>query len=292
MAVVLVKASKPLKKATLRVVRPVATRCPEQLLGIREMVLTDESGRWRGQFDLDAQQTAYRIVVWDQYGFASHVQPRRGITLLADEPPLVSLLPERFVPEKYRYSARPEEYEREGIPVVLGDSLRIAYRAQSAAGLSGAQLRYRINEAKDFAILPLTEYKSSADVGAFELERGIFEKIREDDRTVQVEFHAVDVKDSERDVVPPRREGGGRLHFQTAKIPGLKVGDKIEFFVEVLDSRPEHLLGRSEARIKDVVTPEQLVAWELARRQEAARLLDLKNRQSGLFEPPSGSPMP
>src|SRR5205807_6575328 len=124
----------------------------------------------------------------------------------------------------YRYTARPEDYEAEGIPIILGKSIRIAYRARSAAGLHSARLRYRINEDRDFITLPLTEYKASPDVGAFELDRGIFEKVRVGVLTAQIECHAVEVKAEDRDRVPPRREGGGRLHLQTANIPALKVG--------------------------------------------------------------------
>ena len=47
-----------------------------------------------GRFDLDPGQTAYRIVMWDTFGFANRVIPRRGVAQLPDEPPLVTLLPE------------------------------------------------------------------------------------------------------------------------------------------------------------------------------------------------------
>src|SRR5439155_9729634 len=113
---------------------------------------------------------------------------------------------------------------------------------------------------------------------------GVFQNIRDDDDKAQIDFHAVEPPPELRDTVPGRREGGGRFDFQTGKIPGLKLGDKIEFYVEVLDNRAEHLVGRSESRVKEVVSAAQLLAWFKAKRQESEKLRDLEKRQSGVFD--------
>ncbi len=289
MAVVVIKTSKPLKKATLELLGPSQPGAPEQVLSVRDMEV-DESGKTAiGQFDLEAEQTAYRIVVWDTFGFASHVIPRRGITLLPDEPPLVTLLPERF-------GGSSDDNEVEGIPIPIGaggrpDRFRVAYQAHSPAGLYAARFRYRLNDAKDFAILPLTEYKSSPEVGPFDLNRGVFKNILDEDDRTQVDFHAMDVTEAEMDKVPPRLHGGGRFDFETAKIPGIKVGDKIEFYVEVLDTRSGHLIGRSESRLKDIVTFDQFQAWRIQREREKEKLEELAKRDREAFDKPApGAP--
>ena len=170
----------------------------------------------------------------------------------------------------------------------------VGYRATSPAGLYGAQFRYRIlhdrgESPKEFLTLPLTEYNGSSDVGDFDLTRGVFAKIRDNDYQAHVEFHAM-AEQKNPGQVPDRREGGGRLIFETAKIPELRVGDRIEFYVEVLDARPKHLAGSSETRIKEIVNKDQFGQWVKQRLREDQKLTELKDRQGGLFDPQS--PMP
>src|SRR5262249_27574380 len=251
---------------------------PEQVLFTVGMTQTAGGTGATARFDVDPRQTAYRVLVWDDFGFANRVVPRRSVAMLPDEPPLVALLPERL--------RRTPDHEGEGGPIVFGKRMAVAYQASSPAGLYSARLRYRIVRNQDagageFQTLPLTEYVGSPDVGPFDLSRGLFEEILDEDYQARVEFHAVPAPDP--DAAPGRRKGGGRVIFETAKLPDLQLGDRIEFYVEVLDARPAHLAGRSEARIKEVVTEKQLAQWYKQKYRENEKLQELAKRQSGLF---------
>jgi hypothetical protein len=279
-SVVTIQASKPLKKATLELLGPSQGGAPEQVLSATNMTLDAGKQTASCRFNLDARQTAYRILVWDQFGFANRVIPRRGIAQIPDEPPQVALLP--------------EDDETEGAPVIYGKRLLVGYRTNSPAGLYAARFRYRIvhdrgESEREFQTLPLTEYNGSSDVGEFDLNRGLFAHIRDNDYQARVEFHAL-AERKKPGRVPDRREGGGRVIFETAKIPELKLGDRIEYYVEVLDTRPAHLEGRSEARIKEVVNAEQFAAWIKQKLREDQKLQELAARQGTVFDPQQPAP--
>jgi hypothetical protein len=104
-----------------------------------------------------------------------------------------------------------------------------------------------------------------------------------------VEFHAL-AERKRPGQVPDRREGGGRVIFETGKIPDLKVGDRIEFYVEVRDARPEHLVGSSETRIREIVNKDQFGQWVKQKLREDQKLLELKDRQGTLFDPTRPAP--
>ena len=280
-AAVTVTVSKPIRRAALEVLGPSQAGAPEQVLFTVGMTQTAGGTGATARFDVDPRQTAYRVLVWDDFGFANRVVPRRSVAMLPDEPPLVALLPERL--------GSTEDNEVEGVPIVFGKRMAVAYQASSPAGLYSARLRYRIVRNQDagageFQTLPLTEYVGSPDVGPFDLSRGLFEKILDEDYQARVEFHAVPAPDP--DAAPGRRKGGGRVIFETAKLPDLQLGDRIEFYVEVLDARPAHLAGRSEARIKEVVTEKQLAQWYKQKYRENEKLQELAKRQGGLFDKP------
>jgi hypothetical protein len=228
-------------------------------------------------FAPQSSDTAYRILVQDQYGFENATPSRRAIRILPEDAPQVALLPERFPVSGD--SGPAEDFEVEGVPVPLGGAIRIAYTCTATAGLSRAQLRFRVNEGP-WRPLPLAEVTASAQTGPFDPRQGAFEK---SSPAEQVEFHAEPATDLEQS--PGRSEGGGRFDFQTRSIPDLQVGDKIEFYVEVFDRNPdpERPPGRSESRVKAVVTPAELEAWVRQTLQEESRIRKLEGNQRGVF---------
>ncbi len=62
-------------------------------------------------------------------------------------------------------------------------------------------------------------------------------------------------------------------------MPGLKVGDRLAYFVEVSDRRPAALVGRSPVRVTEVVTPQGWKEWRDRQRTINARIKDLRERQ-------------
>jgi hypothetical protein len=65
----------------------------------------------------------------------------------------------------------------------------------------------------------------------------------------------------------------------------LKIGDRIEFFVEVMNrDQNSPQVGRSETRVKAVVTVPQLVQWIDATLRQEDRIRQLEQKQKGVFE--------
>ncbi|MBL8865697.1 MAG: hypothetical protein JNK93_09065, partial [Planctomycetia bacterium] len=134
--------------------------------------------------------------------------------------------------------------------------------------------------------------------GKFIPELGVFENSGEDGKVDFYRFPSPDI-DSE----PPGLEAGGRYNFETAalkktvngKESKLEVGDRVEFHVAVFDRNPDpnRLPGRSESRIKAVVTQSQWEDWNRQRDQSRERLRQLEERQRGVFggaAPAAGNP--
>ncbi|MCS6975978.1 MAG: hypothetical protein NZM31_03060 [Gemmatales bacterium] len=233
-------------------------------------------------FDLRPSETAYRVVVRDEYGFRNADPPRRGLSLRYDEPPVVELLPEHFIAAVGEPLSAETEVEGKPIPLTPGGAkVRIAYRAQDPYGLSRARLRYRIVRKEDpdnptpWFRLPLDEVQAGEGVGPFDRNQGAFVNSGLDD---QIEFYAEPSRDPH--AVPGRQDGGGRFDFQVGAL-GLRVGDMIEFYVEVEDFNPdpERRVGRSEVRRKQIVTPFELTQWLLNKAEHERRLRDLERRQ-------------
>src|SRR5262249_31086076 len=260
-----------------------------------------------GTFDLRPEETAYRVLVWDEYGFANVPPPERGLRLVPEEPPQVTLLRDLFPPLSESGGGGPaEDFAVDGMPVLLGGPIRIAYPCTGPYGLGWAQLRYRINEEDDWMLLKLTEtvafrdrpYLGAGTVGAsaappnpllavttllggglldsgpFDLRTGAFVNSGFLD---QVDFHAMPSPDPMRFL--GRTQGGGRFDFQTAKLPGVKVGDRIEYFVEVFADRnpdSDRPSARSETRVKLVVSAEDFARWIDETLQEERRIRQLK----------------
>ncbi len=241
-------------------------------------------------FDLPPRPTRYAIEVKDLNGFANAHPPRRGITVLPDAPPDVKLLTETL---KGPLDEGPlDDYEANGMPLAFGGQVQIGYTARSPLGLARARIQYKVNDGP-WTPLPLARVDADpAKVGRFVPELGLFER---SGYNAQVEFYPIPAADPEHE--PPGLEAGGRYSFQTAaltkllddgKTAKLEPGDRVEFYVEVFDRNPapNRLGGRSESRLKTVVTQSQLLAWIDQHDQSRERLRKLEEGQRGVFGQP------
>jgi hypothetical protein len=284
-------------------------------------------------FDLRAgtpKLVAYRVEVTDNFGFMNvrrpitstrtrkadgtvkittdfdpEEHPRRSITITEPEPPYVHLLPERFPVPGLNIM---EEDVLEGMPIPLGGSIPIEYLCRSPIGfkepkpgtenrlIAPTRLVYRVNEG-DWNYLPLDEIPQTAQTGEWNVLRASFENTAHQKNVLKdrVEFHA---KPSPNPgYYPPRREGGGRFDFETAKLKKkgmdgkeaeLEIGDKVEFYIEVTDCDPalNHPPGRSEPRIKELRTLEEVIRRGIETVNSESRIRDLEKRQQGVFARP------
>ena len=288
---IFVQAQKPIVKAELEILARAEAAGDAPL---RRLALSIGADRQTatGDFELKPEEGAYRVIVEDVHGFANAAPPKRGVAIVADEPPRVTLLPERFaLPGEEGPS---EDAELDGAPIPLGSAVRIAYYASHSYGLARGRLAYRVikaaqafaeaapSTAADWKFLPLGEVKESAESGPFDVRRGVFKNGGFRD---QVEFHPLPTPDPLR--VPGRLEGGGCFDFQTRALPGLAAGDQVEFYVEVFALNPElaDQPGKSELRLKAFVTQPQFVDWVLSTLRHESRIRALESRQRGVFAP-------
>jgi hypothetical protein len=252
-----------------------------------------------GSFPLKDSDTAYRLFVWDEYGFQNIPPPQRSIRLVPEDPPHVTLLREEFPPSNLSSGRQStEDFAVDGMPVPVGGRIRIGYTCTGAYGLGRAQLVYRVlkknteeedpqkRKSSQWVVLPLVEVSATRASGPFLPTAGAFRSSAAKD---QVPFHAIPAADPAK---MGRLEGGGRFDFQTKGIPDgeggvldLTPGDQIEFYVEVFaDKNPvsPRPSGRSPTRQKLLVTPSQFVRWTADVLQEQRRLQDLEAMQRGL----------
>jgi hypothetical protein len=266
----------------------------EVVLTTAPMTVSTDGMTATGEFDIVRGLTGYRILVEDRYGFANAAPPHRGVGLIPDEPPRVALLPERYSEAGEPITA--DEGDLEGIPVPLGSTARIAYHARHPYGLSRAQLVYRVNTIGPdgspregaWLRLPLVTVQATAASGPFDVRRGAFVNTLPRE---QVGFHPIPSPDPAR--VPSGLEGGGRYDFQTRALPDLKLGDQIDFFVEVFDRNPDpdRPPGRSEVRRKTVVDARQFQEWLSQTLQEEMRLRALEQGQRNIFSRDPNAPI-
>jgi hypothetical protein len=285
---VAVSTSKPVARATL-VLLARDESGQEREARRMSMNRADDGRAAEVVFELPPRPSGYRIEVDDEHGFANSHPPRRGINLAPDEPPRVSLLSETL---KGPLDDGPlDDYEVNGMPLALGGQVQVAYAARSPLGLSRARVMYRVNEGP-WTPLPLKEVDADPEVvGRFLPELGLFEK---SGFNASVEFFPIPAADPEND--PDGLEAGGRYNFQTAALTKetpsgpakLEVGDRVEFYVEVFDRNPApgRPPGRSESRIKTVVTQSQLQAWLDQHDRSRERLRQIEARQRGVFARP------
>lgn len=286
-----IETSKPVKTAVLHLLGQNADKKDVRLKTIPLDVEGKDSNAAGGSFSATPETIAYEIEVWDTFGFRNAVLPRRGIRILADTPPVVEILPERFTGLGEVLSA---ESEVDGMPLPLGKPVRIDYKCRSPLGLSKARLAYRVNE-DPFQYLPLAEVKENAETGPWDFTRHGFKNANYQKTKLadQVEFTALPSPNPE--LMPARLEGAGAFTFQTktltklvdGKPVPLDVGDRIEFQIEVYDRNPApgREPGRSELRVKEIVTEDRFLEWILSTLQSESKLRDLEKKQRGVFEP-------
>ena len=221
--------------------------------------------------------SAYRIVVTDQHGLTNRPIPRRAITFHLDELPQVTLLPERFS----NPTEGPDDIDLEGMPIPLDRSLRIGYIVRDDLALDSVTLRYRINEGP-WEQLPLTEVTTPPAKAKFDVRSGAFDVSGPKD---QVSWYALPPEDAGKQL--GRSLGGGRFDFQTRAIPGLKIGDVLEYYVEAKDRHDDlnRQPGRSVVRRKTIVTEAQFVEWLVHTVQQENRLRQVEKQQKKVFEP-------
>lgn len=230
-------------------------------------------------------ETAYRIVVRDEYGLENTDKPRRGIRTAPVDLPEVALLPETLSPG----NATPtEDDEIEGIPILIGQRVPIAYECKAVYGLSHARLRYRViprtasrdedaePSDQDFQALPLGTRRTAAGPrlpgGAWERENEFFTRPSDDPDTLG------------------GIEGGGHYDFDSAGIPDgkggllrLQEGDRIQFYVEVFGrADPEGVPGRSSIREKEIVNQKDFWAWIEKKEDHKERIRRLEEEQRGV----------
>lgn len=264
---------KPIAKAVLELLGPGDPKTVTRTLS----PIKNDGKTLSFHFDLRENELGYRVLVWDEHDFMNLDPPRRDVRLLPDEPPTVMLLAEQFRPEGF--SGSNEDFEADGVPVPLGGAIRIGYTAHHSFGLGHAALVFRINEG-EWRRLGLMEAKATEKDGGFDPKRGVFQNSKPGD---QVQFHAVPSADV--NVNSGRIDGGGRFDFQTRSLPGIKVGDQLEYYVEVTNRNPESpLAGRSETRAKRVVTVSELVEWIDAALRHEDRIRRLTDRQRGVLD--------
>jgi hypothetical protein len=191
-----------------------------------------------------------------------------------------------------------DDFEVNGMPLALGGQVQVGYAVRSPLGVARARIVYRVNDGP-WSPLPLKQVDADpAKVGRFVPDLGLFER---SGLGGQVEFYPVPSADPATE--PPGLEAGGRYNFQTAALTKiteggetakLAVGDRVEFFVEAFDRKADadrargldRPGGRSESRIKTVVTQAQLQAWLDQRDQSRERLRQIEERQRGVFAQP------
>jgi hypothetical protein len=269
------------------------------------------------EFDLRPTETAYRLTVFDERGWQNVPPKEFNIQLVPEEAPQVALLPE--IIRDYTDRGNDEDFDQTGMPVFPGQPIQVAYNCVSQFSLGRATLYWRVikkpredggespvPDEKDWQRYYLEEVPAAPDRGPFALRYGAFQKSPVEEN---VEFHVIESSDDR----PGKTEGGGRYNFQTRTLSftsrgvqyiseALEPGDKIEFYVEVfpdgryarnkVDVAATRLPGRSEVRIKEVVSFKD---WQEAlerRKQQEDRLKELRKQQEKVGPQQSLAPPP
>jgi hypothetical protein len=225
---------------------------------------------------LDPNLIGYRIQIQDKYGFTAGIAPRRTIQLAPDDPPSVTLLPERYSEP----GSRPTDDDIiEGLPIPLGGQIPVAYVCSSNQGVSRARFKYRVNDGPWY-FLELPPVEATPQTGPFDPTRGCFVNSKVTD---QVRFHSAPSPDPFTE--PNGLTGGGRFDFKTAelrvaKTPNgpetkIEIGDRIEYYVEVYDKNPKP--GRPPGESK-IAMKEVLSAADVLQRLDQTRIAEEKIR--------------
>ncbi len=227
-------------------------------------------------------ETAYRIVVRDAFGLENNDKPRRGIHTAPFDPPEVALMPETLASRDSQ--APSEDDEIEGIPLLLGQRVPLAYECKAVYGLSHARLRYRViprtasrdedsePPESEFVPLPLGVAHGQAGKAGKKAREEFFTRPSDDPDWLD------------------GTEGGGRYDFDSAGIPDgkggllrLQEGDRIQFYVEVFGrADPDGVPGRSALREKEVVNQKDFWAWIEKKEDHKERIRALEEKQRGV----------
>lgn len=246
-------------------------------------------------FDLTPELTGYRMHVKSEHGFDNVPPKRRTLRVIPEEPPTVNLLRDTFG------LGASASFDLEGMPVMVGEHIRIPYECKGPYGLGKAEVHYRVlkkhesgenpPEEEPWIRLPLPEVVPDEKAGPFDPKLGVFQNTAID---TQVPFHAMPSLNPETQL--GRTQGGGLVFLDTAglldskfKLLKLKSGDQVEYCIAVYasprlpaDSTP---VARSESRVTTVLSK---LAWEDWMKQvgrEDERVRQLKLRQEGVFGP-------
>lgn len=300
-----VHTQKPIVRGTLRIFGPkhalksAEEAVPDVFRRAIPFKMSKDGKSAEAVFDLRSseKESKYEVEVIDNHGFANDPRRQRELKRIPEDPPLVRLLPEFFLPAQGIPSgAKLEDFTLSGVPYIVGKPIRIAYEAQGPYGLGQAWLLYRVlkprltgrNEAPKpaWTRITLPEVKGSKETGTFDPRFGVFERTPFDK---SVPFHAVPSPDPQRFL--GRKLGGGRYDLNTDKLVDaagrpltVAKGDQIEYCIEVsadtnpTKSRPR---SRSETRITNMVDIQGFGTWLAAVLEEERirRRLDDKNRK-------------
>ena len=250
-------------------------------------------------FDLAPGLSGFRLLVEDENGFKNVLPPWRGVALVDEGVPTVRLLRDNFSDLTGEAS-----FGVEGLPVVLGYPIRVPYECSHKYGMGRARIWYRVLKKQTSGEDPeaevpwtkanLFDEPPNPDAGRFNTKTGVFERTK---RNQEVQFHAI--PSPFPDLRLGRTEGGGRAFLPTnglvdhkSKPIALKYGDLIEYCIEVFANDHEKLRGsvapsaRSETRVSEVVTSDDLLAWYSRVTKVDQNLKDLEKKEKGVFGEP------
>jgi hypothetical protein len=252
-------------------------------------------------FDLRPEETAYRITVYDEHGLENVPPLTRRVFVKEEDAPEV-LLRKDYWTDHARVEDPINNYEREGVPVPVGEAVRVPYVAYGPLGVGKAQFLFRLLKKQESAAdlppetpwirLDLKPHTPNPSVdGAFDERRGVFENTK---NSQSIEFYPVPAPEDEPFKLP-YTIAGGRFHFQTKFLKHndgkpLAKGDMIEYCIEVwprhlddtvsIETRP---VGRSKPRVITLGSYKDFEDWLKENQDELRRLKELEKKQSKVF---------
>jgi hypothetical protein len=257
---VAISAQVPLRSAELQF-EGLKADLPRVPLRVSEDGLSAEALVPVPALELDETRVAYALHLVSRDNLAGTDIARRGLRRVPLEVPEVTLLPETFYKQGDRGTA--EDWEVEGIPVLVGERFRTEYRTSHRYGVSHARMMYRVlplggDEAEasriddsKFVPLPLGPGRNPP-------KGDIPEALRREFRLLP----------GDQDDQPDGIEAIGQYDFAIGTLPrpkggiGLRPGDRIQFYIEVFSrAAPEGPPGRSIIREKEVVDARGYFTW-------------------------------
>jgi hypothetical protein len=288
---------KPIKEAWIELEREAKKGVFERVK--QKMTLKTDGQTAAFVFDLDQKWQGYRLLVADEYGFQNIVPPHRALKIVDEEKPEVTLLRDTFSDAGNPWG----NFDVEGMPIKLGEKIRIPYACFGRYGVGKAQILYRVLKKHESSDDPVPEERwepltmtpvPSEQAGDFDVKTGVFEKTRFDQ---PVSFHIVPSPDP--DTLLGGTVGGGRFFLATDGLinnkgkVALKSGDQIEYCVKVYAANFENLrpptepipFGISETRVSTVMDSQQVKDfWSALREEQRRRIREVENREKSVLE--------